>query len=257
MDPQEASKRAAAEAACELVKDGMTVGLGTGSTAVFAVRKLGEMHEDGHRIRGVPTSEATAKLAREVGIPLVELNDVESVDVTLDGADEVAPRFDLIKGLGGALLREKMVASISQKVVIMVDATKLVPKLGTRSPLPVEVVPFGWKAVEKRLMREGMRPQLRVKEGKPFVTDNGNHVLDVHFPNGIDGARVLEEHLNNMPGVVENGLFVALATHVVVGEPGAPRWLEKQKVPGAAVVKDKMAPDDPVTLSRLSKGSGH
>ena len=257
MDPQAEAKRAAAEAACELVKDGMTVGLGTGSTAVFAVRRLGEMHAKGTRIRGVPTSEATATLAREVGIPLVDVNDVETIDVTLDGADEVAPRFDLIKGLGGALLREKIVASLSQKVCIMVDPTKIVAKLGTRSPLPVEVVPFGWKTVERRLLREGMRPQLRTKDGKPVLTDNGNHVLDVHFPNGIEGARVLEEHINNIPGVVENGLFVALATHVVVGEASGPRWLEKPKVPGATPAKDKLAPDDPITLSKLAKGRGH
>jgi len=255
MDPQAAAKRAAAEAACEHVKDGMIVGLGTGSTAAHAVRHLGALAKAGVRIRGVPTSEATAKLAREVGIPLLDINDVETIDVTLDGADEVAPKFDLIKGLGGALLREKVVASISQKVVIMIDEGKVVQKLGTRAPVPVEVLPFGWRHVERRLLREGMRPMLRAKDGRPVLTDNGNLVLDLQFPNGIEGARVLEGHLNNIPGVVENGLFIALATHVVVGdEKGGHRWLDKAKPPMPA--KDKLAPDDAVTLARLGRGKG-
>ena len=219
MTPQEAAKKAAAEAACAYVEDGMTVGLGTGSTADHAVRYLGERVRQGLRLRGVPTSVRTEKLAREVGIPLADLNDVESIDVTIDGADEVDPKLDLIKGLGGALLREKVVASITRRQVIVVDPTKLVQRLGTKSPLPVEVLPFGWRVVERRLRADGLHPALREKEGKPVVTDNGNLVLDVRFPDGIHDARALEARLNNVPGVVENGLFLGMTWKVVVGHP--------------------------------------
>lgn len=218
MDPQTQAKRIAAEHACRYVEDGMTVGLGTGSTADFMVRHLGERVAKGLRIRGVPTSLKTEELARKVGIPLATLDGVEAIDVTIDGADEVDPKLDLIKGLGGALLREKVVASLTRKQVIVVDPSKLVPKLGTRSPLPVEVLPFGASVVERRLRARGLDPRLRVKEGRTFVTDNGNHVLDVHFASGIDDARTLERDLNTTPGVVENGLFLGVTWKVVIGE---------------------------------------
>lgn len=218
MTPQDAAKKAAAEAACRHVRDGTIIGLGTGSTADFAVRHIGELVQKGLRIRGVPTSLKTERLAREVGIPLVDLDDVEEIDVTIDGADEADPALDLIKGLGGALLREKIVASLTKRQIIVVDPSKLVPKLGTRSPLPVEVLPFGAKVVERRLVREGHHPTLRVKDGKPVVTDNGNLVLDLHFPQGIEDPRRLERDLNNVPGVVENGLFLGMTWRVVVGE---------------------------------------
>ena len=218
LSPQDAAKKAAAEAACRHIRDDTIIGLGTGSTADFAVRHIGELVQKGLRVRGVPTSVKTERLAREVGIPLVELDEVESIDVTIDGADESDRSLDLIKGLGGALLREKIVASLTQRQIIVVDPSKLVDRLGTRSPLPVEVLPFGAKVVERRLVREGYRPKLRVKEGKVVVTDNGNHVLDLHFPDGIDDARRLERDLNNVPGVVENGLFLGMTWRVVVGE---------------------------------------
>lgn len=218
MLPQDAAKKASAEQACTYITDGMVVGLGTGSTADFAVRHLGERVKQGLRIRGVPTSLRTENLAREVGIPLATLDEVEHIDLTIDGADEVDPALDLIKGLGGALLREKVVASITRKQIIVVDPSKLVPKLGTRSPLPVEVLPFGATVVQRRLEREGFRPVLRVKEGKPVVTDNGNLVLDVHFEAGVDDARSLEARLNNVPGVVENGFFLGMTWKVIVGE---------------------------------------
>lgn len=218
MNPQDAAKKAAAEAACAHVREDTIVGLGTGSTADWAVKHLGERVKQGLRIQGVPTSLRTEKLAREVGIPLVELNDVESIDVTIDGADEVDPKLDLIKGLGGALLREKIVASLTKRQIIVVDPSKLVEKLGTKSPLPVEVLPFGAKVVERRLLQEGYQPTLRVKDGKPVVTDNGNLVLDVKFAQGIHDARALETRLNTTPGVVENGLFLGMTWRVVVGE---------------------------------------
>lgn len=216
----DAAKRAAAEHACTFVTDGMTVGLGTGSTADFAVRHLGERVAKGMRIRGVPTSHRTEELARKVGIPLATLDEVEAIDLTIDGADEVDPKLDLIKGLGGALLREKVVASITKRQVIVVDPTKIVPRLGARSPLPVEVLPFGGAVVARRLRARGLDPRLRVKDGRTFVTDNGNHVLDVRFADGIADARALERDLNTTPGVVENGLFLGLTWKVIVGEPG-------------------------------------
>lgn len=220
MTPQDEAKRIAAEHACRYVEDGMTVGLGTGSTADFMVRHLGERVAKGMRIRGVPTSLKTEELARKVGIPLATLDEVDHIDVTIDGADEVDPKLDLIKGLGGALLREKVVASITRRQVIVVDPSKIVPRLGSRSPLPVEVLPFGASVVAKRLKARGLDPRLRVKDGKTFVTDNGNHVLDVHFADGIADARAMERDLNTTPGVVENGLFLGITWKVVIGEAG-------------------------------------
>jgi ribose 5-phosphate isomerase A len=211
------AKRAAAEAACAYVKDGTIVGLGTGSTADLAVQHLGEMVQKGLRITGVPTSLRTEQLARKVGIPLASLDDVEAIDVTIDGADEVDPRLDLIKGLGGALLREKVVASITRRQVIVVDPSKIVDRLGTRSPLPVEVLPFGAMVVKRRLAAKGLSADVRHKEGKPFVTDNGNLVLDVRFEHGIPAPATLERDLNNLPGVVENGLFLNMTWKVIVG----------------------------------------
>ena len=218
MTPQDAAKKAAAEAACAHIRNDTIIGLGTGSTADFAVRHVGELVQKGLRVRGVPTSVKTETLARQVGIPLVDLDEVEEIDVTIDGADESDPGLDLIKGLGGALLREKIVASLTRRQIIVVDPSKLVPRLGTRSPLPVEVLPFGAKVVERRLVREGYRPTLRVREGRPVVTDNGNLVLDLRFPDGIEDPRRLERDLNNVPGVVENGLFLGMTWRVVVGE---------------------------------------
>jgi ribose 5-phosphate isomerase A len=224
----DAAKRAAAEAACAYVKEGSVVGLGTGSTADLAVRHLGELVQKGLRIRGVPTSERTARLARQVGIPLVEMADVEAIDVTIDGADEVDPRLDLVKGLGGALLREKIVASLTRREIIVVDPSKLVDRLGTRSPLPVEVLPFGAAVVQRKLAAKGMAATLRVRDGEAFVTDNGNHVLDVSFPHGIAAPATLERDLNNVPGVVENGLFLSMTWKVLVGNPdGSVRELSR------------------------------
>ena len=218
LTPADAAKKAAAEAACAYITSGTIIGLGTGSTADFAVRHIGELVQKGLDVRGVATSVKTEKLAREVGIPLVDLNDVEAIDVTIDGADEVDPKLDLIKGLGGALLREKIVASISQRQIIVVDPSKIVTRIGTRSPLPVEVLPFGASVVERRLKRSGYHPALRMRDGKPFVTDNGNLVLDLTFLTGIGDARKVEREINNIPGVVENGLFLSLTWRVIVGE---------------------------------------
>jgi len=220
MSPQDAAKKAAAEAAAAYVKDGMTVGLGTGSTVKFMVDELGRrVREEGLQIRGVPTSVATQMQATDVGIPLIDLDEVIAFDVTIDGADEVDPQLDLIKGLGGALLREKIVASLTKLQIIVVDPTKMVDKLGTRSPLPVEVLPFGVSVVKRKLEAMGLKPELRMRAGEPVVTDNDNLVLDVYFADGIADARQLELDLNNTPGVVENGLFLGMTQRVIIGDP--------------------------------------
>lgn len=217
------AKRHAAQAAVDLVEDGMVLGLGTGSTANLMLAALAERVKQGLSVRGVPTSVATMELARHLGIPLTSLDEDLVLDLTLDGADEVDPELRLIKGLGGALLREKVVAASSRRLAIMVDESKLVKRLGTRSPLPVEVVRFAWRPVLERLRGLGAEPSLRrSKDGEPFVSDNGNLILDARFPRGIDDAEGLERAVNNVPGVVENGLFLGLATEVVVGtEAGA------------------------------------
>ncbi len=213
------AKQVAAERSCAFIEDGMTVGLGSGSTAALMVRHLGtRIAAEGLKVRGVATSVETERIAREVGVPIINVGDVDHVDVTIDGADEVDPQLDLVKGLGGALLREKVVAALSKREVIVVDPSKMVDRLGTRSPLPVEVVPFAEPVVARRVARElDAKPVLREKGGSVFVTDNGNHILDLHFAEGIADARALEDALHRLPGVVDTGLFLDMATEVVLG----------------------------------------
>jgi len=206
------AKRRAGERAGELVEDGMTVGLGTGSTAYWAVARLGErVREEGIRVRCVPTSRRTEEQARALNIPLVTFADVRELDLTIDGADEIGPGLALIKGGGGALLREKLVAAASRRMVVVADASKRVPVLG-RFPLPVEVVPFAWEVTTRRVAEvTGSEPRPRREGGGLYVTDNGNHVLDC--PCGeIGDPAALERELKLLPGVVECGLFVGLAS---------------------------------------------
>lgn len=224
MADAERLKRAAAERALEWVESGMRVGLGTGSTVAHLLDLLGERMRDG-RLRGivgVPTSLRTEQRARELEIPLAELHQAAPVDVTIDGADEVDPGLDLVKGLGGALLREKMVAQDSRRLVIMVDGSKQVRRLGTRAPLPVEVTRFGWQAHLPFLRELGCEPALRAGAGgAPYVTDNGNHMLDCRFPAGMDDPAAVQDALRRRAGVVESGLFLGMASVVVVaGEQG-------------------------------------
>lgn len=219
-------KRQAAEAAAALVADGMVVGLGTGSTATFAIASLVARVRQGLRITAVPTSERSAAQAREGGITLVELDAGTRLDLTIDGADAVAlGSLDLLKGLGGALLREKMVAAASAKLLIVVDASKLVDRLGTNSPVPVEVVPFGWKSVAGQIAQLGARPVRRVDQaGAPFRTDSGNFILDCHMP-AIESPPALDAALQAIVGVVETGLFIGRTTTVFVAEPAGVRTL--------------------------------
>ena len=218
-------KRLAGEAALAHLRDGMTVGLGTGSTVAFTIRKLGDVvRERGWKVLGVPTSVATEALARSVGIPLVSLEDVDGVDVAVDGADEVDPKLNLIKGGGGAHFREKVVARSAAKVVIVVDEGKLVPALGTRVAVPVEVHPFGWRQTKQALESLWCTATLRTVGEAPFTTDNGNYVIDCKF-GPIPKPEKLEREINNVPGVLDNGLFVGLADVVVAAGPGGIRTL--------------------------------
>lgn len=206
------AKRRAGERAVELVEDGMTLGLGTGSTAYWAVARLGErVRDEGLRVRGVPTSRRTEEQARALGIPLVTFADVPELDLTIDGADEIGPGLALVKGGGGALLREKLVAASSRRMVVVADASKRVTVLG-RFPLPVEVVPFAWEVTTRRVAEVARcEPAPRRDEGGLYVTDNGNYLLDC--PCGaIDDPAALERALKLLPGVVECGLFVGLAS---------------------------------------------
>lgn len=222
-------KRLAAEKAA-LFLDGVRVlGLGTGSTAALFVDVVGEMVQSG-ALRGlvaIPTSIATEEQARELGIPLTDLEVHPRVDVTVDGADEVSRDLDLIKGLGGALAREKIVASASRELIIVVDDSKLVNALGEQSPLPVEVLPFGWKTIEPRLHELGAEPHLRCQGGEPFVTDQGNYILDCIFPAGIADPSATGQSIDSIPGVIAQGMFLRMADRVVVAGEGGVRILER------------------------------
>lgn len=209
-------KRRAAQAAAELVASGMVLGLGTGSTAALALAALATRIAGGLRVLGVPSSLETEALAIRLGVPLTTLAEQPTLDLTIDGADEVTPTLDLIKGAGGALLREKVLASASHRVVIVVDSSKLVTRLGSRSPLPVEVVPFAVPVVQQRLRDLELHPIVRVRAGQPALTDNGNGIIDCHTGPIHDPASLSRELLA-LPGVVDHGLFLGLATTVIVG----------------------------------------
>jgi ribose 5-phosphate isomerase A len=221
MDDRDAGKREAAMAAVAMVTEGMVVGLGTGSTAAFAIDGLIARVRDGLRIAGIPTSERSAKQARDGGIELTDFAHHRRIDLTIDGADEIAQgSLNLIKGLGGALLREKIVAAASEQLVIVADQPKLVPGLGGTVPLPVEVVPFGWETTAERLAALGSRPVLRLApDGAAFRTDGNNLILDCDFGPIPDPVR-LERDLSNTVGVVETGLFIGMATMALVATPG-------------------------------------
>lgn len=211
-------KKAAAEAAVALVESGMVVGLGTGTTAAFAMSALGPRVAAGLSIVGIPTSEQTAELARGLKIPLATLADHTFIDLTIDGADEVEKgTLGLIKGHGGALLREKIIAAASRRMAVIVDETKLVERLGTHASVPVEVVPFGWQATERKLRQLGAKPSLRPgPAGKAYVTDGGHYILDCTFGQ-IGKPEELANAIDHVVGVVEHGLFLNYAWQVFVG----------------------------------------
>lgn len=209
------AKRNAAEHAIQFVSNGQVVGLGTGSTAAFAIQGLGRRVDEGLRMTGVATSKASEELAKRAGLTLLDLNDVKKIDITIDGADEVDPDLNMIKGGGGALTREKLVALSSERKVYVVDESKLVPRLGQSFAVPVEVLPFAWTVSARRLGELGCEPRLRIDRDSPFITDNGNYILDCRFT-AIANSLELEKAIKLMPGVIESGLFVGIADVLVI-----------------------------------------
>ncbi len=223
LSPIDKAKFVAAKRACDYVESGMKLGLGTGSTAAWLVRCLGELvRDEGLKIKGVPTSSRTAQLAREVGIEVISLDEAKWLDLTIDGADEYDHALNLIKGGGGALLQEKIVATASDQMIVIADISKKVEALGA-FPLPVEVIPFGWQT-SKALVEEALigmdvlsaTSTLRMNGDTPFITDEGNHILDLHL-NRIGNPRQLSLVLNQIPGIVENGLFIDICDIVITG----------------------------------------
>lgn len=214
-------KDLAARAAVKRVRSGMRLALGTGSTAAYAIRALAERFPDGGGLETVATSSASETLARELGLPVRDLAEDDSFDLMIDGADEVTPQLDLTKGGGGALFREKFLARLTKEVLIIVDHTKLVDRLGTRAALPIEVVPFARPVVSRHLAakRYGMRTRVDAR-GAPVRTQNGNEILDLRPPAPLEDPRRVDEELRSEPGVVETGIFVGLAHRVYVGLPG-------------------------------------
>ena len=226
---RENQKKIAAEKATERVRSGTVVGLGTGSTVYYALLKLGEMVREGLDIIGIPTSAGTEKIATAQQIPLATLASHPSLDLTIDGADEVDQDLNLIKGGGAALVREKIIANASKEILIVVDESKVSRVLGTTFPLPVEIVRFGWEATQTEVNRICGKSTLRLvpdQDGNqhPLITDNGNYILDCHF-DGIPAPEAVELQLNNIPGVVENGIFVNRADKIIIGTPSGIRYM--------------------------------
>jgi ribose 5-phosphate isomerase A len=211
----ELEKELAAKEAVKLIRDNQIVGLGTGSSATYAVKEIGKMVKQGLIIKGVPTSKKTAELATELGIPLIDINEISEIDITIDGADEFTSQLMLIKGGGGALLREKIVASITKREIIITDSSKKVEKLG-KFPLPVEVVPFASGYVTRKLRDFNGKGNIRMNANEPFVTDQGNYIIDTDF-GLIDDPFELSNTLNGIVGIVCHGLFIDLAKQVITG----------------------------------------
>ena len=222
MDLQNQMKKAVAQAAVDQIQNGMILGLGSGSTAALMIEALAIKIKSGEikDVVGVTTSFQGEVLASELGIPLKSLSSVSEIDLAIDGADEVDPKFQLIKGGGACHVQEKLVAALAKRFIVVVDSTKLVEKLNLDFKLPVEVLPSAWKQVQKTLINLGGEGNLRMAQKKagPIVTDQGNLILDLTFRNGIDQPELLESQINNIPGVLENGLFVNLTDEVLVGK---------------------------------------
>jgi ribose 5-phosphate isomerase A len=222
-------KKIAAEKAVEQIKDGMIVGLGTGSTMKYALRKLGKLVRKDLKIQGIATSVITKRIAQEEEIPLTTIDEHSEIDITIDGADEVDSSLNLIKGGGGALTREKIIAYNSKKVIIIVDDSKVVKALGIDFPLPVEVIKFGWTSTKKALEKFGCEVIRReVIQSEPYISDNGNYILDCDFDH-ITNPEELEKDIKTIPGVVENGLFINLTDEVIVGGKQGIVTLDKEK----------------------------
>lgn len=224
-EDRDIEKKSAAEKAAEFVKDGMVIGLGSGSTVYFAIKKLGELAKSGLNFKAVSTSDSTTQLAQSAGIKLISIDEAEEIDLTIDGADEVDKNFNGIKGGGGALLFEKIVALSSKKNVWIVDSGKSVDKLG-KFPLPVEVVPFGYKRVFQILKERNYNPVLRKKEIGLYFTDSGNFIFDLHL-NEIQNPQMLNDEIKLINGVLETGLFINIADTIIVGRSNSTEILNK------------------------------
>ncbi|RPF54302.1 ribose-5-phosphate isomerase RpiA [Aquisalibacillus elongatus] len=221
-------KRKVAQKAIEYVKDGMVLGLGSGSTMYWVLEELGQRVQSGLNIQGIPSSVKTQKLAKEFGIPLTDFSHVQELDLAIDGADEIDPEFRLIKGGGGSLLREKIVDVAANKFIVVADDTKLVNQLGSY-PLPIEVVRFGWETTKDRVESLGCKALLREENGEPFVTNNHQYILDCHF-NQIEKPHTLHNQLKSMVGVIETGLFLDMVDLVIVGREQEVTVLEKEEL---------------------------
>ncbi|MGE4549667.1 MAG: ribose-5-phosphate isomerase RpiA [Intestinibacillus sp.] len=219
-------KRIAGEKAAEYIKEGMTVGLGTGSTAYYMVEAVGKLVAGGMKLRAVPTSKATEAQALGLGIPLASIDEVESLDLAIDGVDEIDPQFNAIKGGGGALFREKVVASAAKEVIWIMDESKLVDAIGT-FPLPIEILPYGYTHVLGKMEAAGLHPVLRVKDGKTFVTDNGNYIADLHIGAPMPIADVAAK-LDGVVGVLETGLFLNMCKRIIVGTDSGVKVIENE-----------------------------
>lgn len=217
-------KKIAGLKATEYIKDGMVLGLGTGSTAFYMIEKVGQMVKQGLKIRAVATSQKTANLAFQLGIPLISVDETDRIDLAIDGVDEIDGQFNAIKGGGGALFREKMVVSIAEKVIWILDSRKLVDSIGN-FPLPVEILPFGYFHIIKQLSRLSFHPFLRMSKEAPFITDNGNYIVDLHIGKDIDIGCVSEQ-LKSVSGVLETGLFINRCDRMVVGTAAGVKVIE-------------------------------
>jgi len=223
---QEISKLNAAKKAVQYINDGMTVGLGTGSTSTFAVDLLGQRLSTDFQIIGMATSMKTEKQAKDLGIKLIEIDEADEIDIAIDGADEVSPDLSLIKGLGGALLREKKVEKKAKELIIIIDDTKLVEKLG-KGPLPIEISVKNHEITEENIAKLGCNVELRIESNsKPFVTDNGNYICHCQFENGIDKPKELDTKLMNISGVIDTGLFINMATKIIIGSPNGTKIID-------------------------------
>ena len=208
-------KRVAGEKSTEYIKDGMILGLGTGSTAYYMIKKVGELIKNGMKIKAVATSKSTESLARELKIPLLSIDEVDKIDLAIDGVDEIDNEFNAIKGGGGALFREKIVASLANEVIWIMDESKLVDGIG-EFPLPVEILPYGYKHVIKELQDYSLNPKIRMKEEEIFVTDNGNYIVDLHIGTPMNINDVYNK-VNRITGVLETGLFINMCNRIIIG----------------------------------------
>lgn len=208
-------KRLAGEKATEYIKDGMIIGLGTGSTVYYTIKKLGDLVSEGLNIKAVATSHSTESLAMELNIPIVSIDEVDRIDLAIDGVDEIDGTFNAIKGGGGALFREKIVASLAKQVIWIMDESKFVDTIGN-FPLPVEVLPFGFTHTLKRLIEYSLNPELRKVDGKTFITDNGNYIVDLRLGKQMNICEISKK-LNSVTGVLENGLFINMCDRIIIG----------------------------------------